>query len=218
MPTAQPPLYAVIRSDVVEWNKFASENDWASQALEQFQDQDEEWPESCQGIYYMIDKVEKKIIEKVFSLTWLSIPSHAKAFRDLNWAWVERLFKIEESDIKQLEKPVESIIKPGGEIFFCQSGKELVGTVAMVHEHGDYELAKMSVADAYQGRGLSHVLMHSTTMWAKKHKIPGVTILSSQSLVNAIALYKKHGYETVRLGSHPNYARCDIIMRLNLEN
>lgn len=151
-------------------------------------------------------------------MTWLPIPAHAKAFRDLNWAWVERLFKIEKEDIKQLEQPDETIIKPGGEIFFCQSGKELVGTVAMVHEHGDYELAKMSVTDAYQGRGLSHVLMHSTTMWAKKHKIPGVTILSSQKLVNAIALYKKHGYETVRLGSHPNYARCDIIMRLNLEN
>jgi putative acetyltransferase len=153
----------------------------------------------------------------VYSLTWLPIPTHAKAFRDLNWAWVERLFKIEESDIKQLEQPEETIIKPGGEIFFLQSGKDLVGTVAMVHEHGDYELAKMSVGDAYQGRGYSHVLMHSTTMWGQKHKIDGVTILSSQRLVNAIALYKKHGYETVRLGSHPSYARCDIIMRLNLK-
>jgi hypothetical protein len=35
------------------------QTDWASQALEQFQDQDEECPESCQGIYYLIDKTEK---------------------------------------------------------------------------------------------------------------------------------------------------------------
>jgi GNAT superfamily N-acetyltransferase len=135
----------------------------------------------------------------------------------LNWAWVERLFKIEKSDIYQLEHPQESIINPGGQIFFLLLGEEVIGTVALVIEHGEYELAKMSVSDHHQGKGYSHLLMNAPIDWARQRKLPGITILSSTSLVNAINLYKKHGFETVRLGSHPNYERCDIIMRLNLE-
>lgn len=130
---------------------------------------------------------------------------------------MERLFKIEQSDIYQLEHPQETIINPGGEIFFLECGGEVIGTVALVVEHGDYELAKMSVSDHHQGKGYSHLLMNAPIDWARQRKLPGITILSSQSLVNAVNLYKKYGFETVRLGPHPNYERCDIIMRLTLD-
>lgn len=146
-------------------------------------------------------------------MTWLPIPQHQKAFRDLNMAWVERLFKVEKSDINQLEHPQENIIDPGGEIILLQHADDIIGTVAVVYQHDEYELSKMSVSDQHQGKGYSHLLMYASLDWARARNVPDITILSSQRLVNAIKLYKQHGFETIRLGPHPNYERCDIIMK-----
>lgn len=43
-----------------------------------------------------------------------------------------------------------------------------------------------------------------------------ITLLSNTILEPAISLYKKHGFETVHLGPHPDYERCNIEMRLML--
>ncbi|KAI8576742.1 hypothetical protein K450DRAFT_255368 [Umbelopsis ramanniana AG] len=155
----------------------------------------------------------QKVVDKVYLVTWLPIAEHQKAFRELNLVWVERHFKVEKSDINQLERPQESIIDPGGEIILLQHAEEIIGTVAVVSEHGEYELSKMSVSDHHQGKGYSHLLMYASLDWAKARNIPEITILSSQRLANAINLYKQHGFKTIRLGAHPNYERCDIIMK-----
>ena len=38
-------------------------------------------------------------------------------------------------------------------------------------------------------------------------------MLSNTILEPAISLYHKHGYETVPLGPHPEYERCNIELR-----
>ncbi|KAH8549056.1 acyl-CoA N-acyltransferase [Umbelopsis sp. PMI_123] len=205
--------FAVVRSERTPWKKFSEENDWAEAALQNAPRPGEPIPESCNLIYYVVDKAEKKIVDKLYVVTWLPIAQHQKAFRDLNWAWVERLFKIEKSDIHQLEHPQETIINPGGEIIFLQREQDIIGTVAVVFEHDEYELSKMSVSDQHQGRGYSHLLMYASLDWARARNVPEITILSNQVLVNALTLYKQHGFETVRLGPHPNYERCDIVMK-----
>jgi GNAT superfamily N-acetyltransferase len=135
------------------------------------------------------------------------------AFVRLNREWIEKHFCLEGTDLSQLESPYESILKPGGEIFFLLEGDEAVGTCAMVpHGPGEYELAKMAVAPSSRGKGYGDVLMRTCIAWAKEKGAKSITLLSNTELEPAIALYLKHGFQVVSLGTHADYARCNIVM------
>jgi GNAT superfamily N-acetyltransferase len=116
-------------------------------------------------------------------------------------------------DLAQLEQPEENIVRPGGEVFFILDGEKAIATCAMVpHGPGCYELAKMAVDPSVRGRGYGDQLMQIALDWACEKKAERVILLSNTSLEPAITLYKKHGFETTRLGPHPDYQRCDIEM------
>jgi GNAT superfamily N-acetyltransferase len=135
------------------------------------------------------------------------------AFVRLNREWIEKHFCLEGTDLAQLESPYDSILKPGGEIFFLLENGEAVGTCAMVpHGPGVYELAKMAVAPSSRGKGYGDVLMRTCLAWAKEKGAKAVTILSNTELEPAIALYLKHGFQVVSLGTHSDYQRCNIVM------
>ncbi|KAK9709723.1 hypothetical protein K7432_008849 [Basidiobolus ranarum] len=206
--------YAMMRNQFVEWDQFASENDWANEALKKGSWEDKPTPDNCVAVYYVIDKDARMIMKKLYVATWS--PEYKQIFKDLNLAWVEQFFKVEETDIRQLDHPEESIIKPGGQIFFLLDDNKVAGTVAMMIHDGECELGKMTVADGYQGKGYAHPLMREGIDWARKQGYPDIAILCAVKLVKAITLYKNHGFETVRLGKHPDYDRCDIIMSLKL--
>jgi GNAT superfamily N-acetyltransferase len=138
---------------------------------------------------------------------------HLPAFIALNREWIEKHFCLEGTDLAQLESPYESILKPGGEIFFVLENDEAVGTCAMVpHGPGEYELAKMAVAPATRGKGYGDVLMRTCLAWAKEKGATSVTLLSNTVLEPAIALYLKHGFQVASLGTHADYERCNIVM------
>jgi putative acetyltransferase len=79
-----------------------------------------------------------------------------------------------------------------------------------------YELAKMAVDPKCRGRGYGDVLMKAAEDWARAQGADEIFLLSNTRLEPAIALYKKHGYETTRLGPHPHYDRCNIEMTKSL--
>lgn len=56
---------------------------------------------------------------------------HARGFRDVNLAWIEELFWVEEEDARQLDNP-RGIVDGGGEILVALVGEEVVGTCALV--------------------------------------------------------------------------------------
>lgn len=145
-------------------------------------------------------------------------PRYRDTFVFLNRQWIERYFRVEKTDLAQLERLEETILQPGGEIFFVIAAGQAVGTCAMV-PHGErcYEIAKMAVADAAKGRGYGDLLMEKCIAWAIERDAREITILSNTVLKPAIRLYKKHGFETVKLGPHPDYERCNIEMRMGLE-
>jgi N-acetylglutamate synthase-like GNAT family acetyltransferase len=138
-------------------------------------------------------------------------------FVALNRQWIERYFRVERNDLEQLERLEETILRPGGEIFFVVEGGRAVGCCALVpHAERSYEIAKMAVADEAKGRGHGDRLMEACVAWACEKGAREITILSNTVLEPAIRLYRKHGFETVRLGPHPDYERCNIEMRLVL--
>ena len=44
---------------------------------------------------------------------------YASDFYNLNKAWIEESWQLEESDINDLSNPEKYIIEKGGEVFFC---------------------------------------------------------------------------------------------------
>src|SRR4029450_13265913 len=84
------------------------------------------------------------------------------AFRRLNEEWIERYFQIEEKDRKMLGDPRGQILDSGGAIQIAEVEGAVVGCCALIRNApGTFELAKMAVTDAYQGRGLGRSLLAS---------------------------------------------------------
>jgi GNAT superfamily N-acetyltransferase len=142
----------------------------------------------------------------------------APAFRQLNLDWIERLFRVEAADLKVLDDPEAAIIATGGMIFFALEGETAVGTVAMIRTAGDrYELAKMGVAGAHQGRGIGERLGQAGIAWARGAGARLIFLETNSRLGNAIRLYQRLGF---RHAPHPrpsDYARSDVYMELRLE-
>lgn len=139
------------------------------------------------------------------------------AYVSLNRQWIEKYFEIEPMDTQQLENPTENILKKGGEIFIVLENGKAVGTCALLpHGKDCFELAKMAVDPDYQGRGYGDLLMTKAISWAKARKANSIVLLSNTILSAAISLYQKFGFRTVKLGSHPDYDRCNIEMKLEL--
>jgi GNAT superfamily N-acetyltransferase len=85
------------------------------------------------------------------------------AFRLLNEAWIGRLFGIEEKDRSTLGDPEGKILAKGGHIFMVMDGGAAVGCCALLLlRPGVFEVAKMTVAENYRGRGLGRRLLAYT--------------------------------------------------------
>lgn len=203
-----------MHNQFVEWDQFLLDNTWASEL--DSATLPTSTPENCVAIYYVIDQVKKQLKDTLYVICWSS--QYKQDFKDMSLAWVQESFTVEESDLKQVERPEETIIKPGGQIFFLLGqNKAMVGTIAMMISHeGECELGKLTVKKDYNGKGYAHPLMREGIAWARDNKKPSILLLCAVKLEKAITLYKRYGFETIHLGPHPDYARCDIVMRLTL--
>jgi GNAT superfamily N-acetyltransferase len=144
-------------------------------------------------------------------------PELASAFAELNRAWIESLFVLEEADWKVLRNPEESIIQPGGQIFFAMDGAHAVGTAAAVRVSPDvFELAKMAVSPSYQGRGLGERLGRAVIDYARSEGAAKVYLETNSRLANAIRLYQRLGFEKAAFPGQSDYARADVYMELRL--
>jgi len=96
-------------------------------------------------------------------------PELATFFNSLNLAWVEKYFEVEDGDREVLGNPQAYIISKGGYIFFAESGDEIAGTFALIKKDSDtYELAKMAVAEKWQGKKIGNLMIQFCIDKAKK--------------------------------------------------
>lgn len=141
-------------------------------------------------------------------------PALAVYFRDLNIAWIEKYFKVEEHDSEQLNNPDEYIMDTGGEILFAEYDGKIVGTCALIKTGEDeYELAKMAVAENLQGKQIGKKLGLAAVEWAKRAGAKRLWLESNRILTTAINLYNKLGFVEVPVTYTP-YARADIRMEI----
>jgi ribosomal protein S18 acetylase RimI-like enzyme len=147
--------------------------------------------------------------------------SFREHFARLNRQWIEQHFRVEEADQVAFADPRAAYIAGGGEVFFALHGGQVLGTCALRKETEDtYELCKMAVAPEARGLGLGDALMREVIRFAREHGARRVYLVSNTKLGPALGLYRKHGFETTRLGAEvgqqAGYERADIEMVLTL--
>ena len=140
------------------------------------------------------------------------------AFKALNEEWISKYFEIEAADRKALDNPQSYILEKGGKIFVALYNDEPVGVCTLIKMDDpeyDYELAKMAVSPAVQGKSIGWLLGQTVVNAAKDLGASKLYLESNTLLKPAINLYQKLGFKKV-VGRTTPYARCNIQMELSL--
>jgi putative acetyltransferase len=144
---------------------------------------------------------------------------YARAFRDLNYAWLEQFFSVEPYDRIVLNDPHSEIIRRGGYILFALRGHEVVGTCALLkHTEKKYELAKMAVSEEVRGQGIGKRLVVAAVEKARSIGADTLVLATSDQLVAANHLYLSSGFQHADpslIGPLP-YKRKSIVMVMTL--
>jgi DNA-binding MarR family transcriptional regulator/GNAT superfamily N-acetyltransferase len=145
-------------------------------------------------------------------------PAYQQAFKDLNVEWISTYFKMEAADYKALDNPQGYILDNGGHILVALYDGVPVGVCALIKmkdDRYDYELAKMAVSPAAQGKNIGWLLGSAILDKARSLGATKIYLESNTILKPAINLYHKLGFE--RVVGHPSpYERCNIQMERSL--
>jgi putative acetyltransferase len=143
----------------------------------------------------------------------------AAAFYDLNVAWIEKYFVMEDADRKALGDPGGYILARGGHIFMAFAGERAVGTCALILVNpGVFEVAKMAVAEEVRGQGIGRKLLEFTVAEARVLGAERLSLETNKVLGPAIQLYETTGFRHLpaeRVAPSP-YARADVFMEMVL--
>jgi putative acetyltransferase len=141
---------------------------------------------------------------------------HLSDFIRLNEAWITEHFALKEADRRLAADPLK-IVRDGGHILSLVEDDRVVGVCALVRESPtQVQLARMAVDASQRGRGYGDALLRAAIELARQEGAQRITLLSNTVLQPAIALYRKHGFQTISECPHPVYARCNITMELRL--
>jgi putative acetyltransferase len=141
---------------------------------------------------------------------------HQPQFKALNLEWLDLHSLTEQRDLDVLNDPQKYILEPGGFIYLAVDGDEVIGSAALMKEHGDvYELAKMAVAVSHRGKGLSKPLIETCIQKAKALKAEKIELFSSSKLQPALKLYERYGFKHIPLEDSP-FETADVKMVLIL--
>jgi len=143
----------------------------------------------------------------------------ARAFRELNEAWIAKYFVIEDADRAALGDPSGYILQRGGHIFIAVMDGRAIGTCALIFtRQGAFEVAKMAVAEEHRGMGIGRQLLEHAVAEAKGLGAKSLSLETNTKLENAIHLYESTGFRHLppeRVAPSP-YARANVFMEMEL--
>ena len=144
-------------------------------------------------------------------------PEDKEAFYRLNEEWISAHFQMEAPDHEVLGNPEQYILDRGGFILVATLEDQVVGVCALLkrEEIDGYELAKMAVAPAAQGKSIGYLLGKAAIEKARSMQARRLFLDSNTRLHAAIKLYEKLGFKKA-VGPPSPYARVDIQMELDL--
>ena len=141
---------------------------------------------------------------------------YADDFKQLNLEWLNKYNLAESHDLKIINDPKRTILDNGGCIFLAREGDNVIGTAGLANDGNlVFELVKMSVAPAFQGRGIGKILLEKCLDKARELKAKKIFLYSNSQLTTAIALYKRYGFAHVDASNSP-LVTADVKMELYL--
>lgn len=142
---------------------------------------------------------------------------YAAVFRDINLEWLNKYHLAESHDLMVLNDPRGTIIDTGGCIFLAMDTAQVVGSAALIkeHEEGVFELAKMTVVNSHQGRGISKLLLKRCIDEAQALGARRLTLFSNHQLQTALKLYEQFGFHHIPVEDSP-FVTADVKMELVL--
>jgi ribosomal protein S18 acetylase RimI-like enzyme len=141
---------------------------------------------------------------------------YANDFKQLNLEWLNKYNLAEAHDLEIINDPKKTILNNGGFIYLAKIMDNIVGTAGLANEGNSiFELVKMAVAPAFQGRGIAKMLIEKCLNKASELKAKKIFLYSNSQLTTAVALYKKYGFVYVDASDSP-LLTADIKMELAL--
>lgn len=138
------------------------------------------------------------------------------AFKQINYEWINRYFKVEKGDLDSLENPEKYFLKTGGAILLACRGEEYLGTSALKPMSNDaYELCKMGVSEYARGLGIGLLIGEAAIIKARELGAKRVYLETNSSLTPALTLYAKLGFTRIENFTSP-YIRADVAMEMYL--
>lgn len=150
---------------------------------------------------------------------------YAAEFRRLNLDWLEQYDLLESHDLLVLDNPRGNVLERGGYIWLAVTDADVdtadlsphprvIGSAALIHEHDDcYELAKMTVAPAFRGQGISKLLIEQCLHKARDIGAGTLILWSNSQLQTALSLYTQYGFQHVPVVDAP-FVTADVKMEL----
>ena len=136
-------------------------------------------------------------------------------FINMNKAWINRLFKLENEDIRVFSR-IDDDIKNGADIFFTKDNNNIIACImVMPLDKNTCEIVKFAVKEGYQNKGAgSFVLKYAIDEIKKKYK--RAIIATNTKCYEAIHLYKKYGFTEFKTNNTYGFDRVDICFELNI--
>lgn len=147
-------------------------------------------------------------------------PKFKKDFIEMNKAWIEKMFRLEEQDIKEMGN-IEPYIQKGGQIFFSLDNDERVMACCMIapREDGDWEIMKFAAKGMYTGTGAGSACLKACIDYAKEMQVQKVIIVSNKKCEQAVHLYRKFGFKEIPVDKKKfPFERADIAFELYFQN
>jgi putative acetyltransferase len=147
------------------------------------------------------------------------IPGDEIAFRQLNEEWISRYFVLESKDEEVLANPRRAILERGGRIFFAVRQGQTVGCCALLAMgSGEFEVAKMAVAESSRRAGVGRSLLERVIAEARASGAIRLYLETNRKLAPAVRLYESLGFQHLPPARvvHSAYARADVYMELHL--
>lgn len=131
-------------------------------------------------------------------------------FIDLNTAWVERFFVMEQED-RDILSHIEDFLKKDGMIFFAVEDEKVLAT-CMVYPFGNniWEICKLAASGQHTGTGAGSAVFKACMDYAIAHGAEKITLISNHILTQALHIYEKFGFKRIALDRGGEYERADV--------
>lgn len=146
-------------------------------------------------------------------------PQYKNDFIEMNRDWITEMFVMEAEDEREISN-IELYIERGGQIFFALTDDGDVMACCMIapREDGDWEIMKFAARSEYKGSGAGSACLTACIDYARELGLPKIIIVSNRKCVQAIHLYRKHGFKEVPVDKEKfPFERADIAFEMLLD-